>query len=204
MNGQAFFDFFNSNFFVSLSTILTIGGAVIIFLWEKTQAKQQIAILLINQIRNAEAGISKLKEHKNDLEFPVIPILPLNSWNEYSHLFAKDFDQDDMQQITNFFSIAQKIEYIVQKGNKIDRFLDHIYLRTGAIQNKIMDILESSPDQATAKQRHDQFVDKLDAGTHHYAPAGFKNELNDLLQGYSAILGTHAGTKFKSIANIKV
>ncbi len=198
-------DFLNSNFFNSLSTILTIGGAIAIYLYERNQSKQQLARLLVNEIRNAQNAIETLKDHSDDFEFPLIPVLPQNSWNKYSHIFAKDFDQDDMDQINNFFNVAQEIEYIVKKGNKIDRFLLQVEQRSGAIQGSIMNILALSDSDEAASSRFNGFKNRVDIGMgkYHYAPTGFKSNCNDLLKNYSPILGTHAGMVLKQIANLK-
>lgn len=201
---QIIINFFNSSFFGALSTILTIGGAIALYLWEKSQSKQQIARLLLNEIRNAQAAIQVLKDHSADPEFPVVAVLPQNSWNKYSHLFAKDFDQDDMEQINNFFNVAQEIENVVQKGNKINRFLLQITQRSEAIQQSIMDILANSGDDGVAKTRFDDFIRRIDTGKYHYAPSGFQTYFNEFLKNYSPVLGTHVGMALKKIANLKI
>ncbi len=203
---QKIVNFFNSNFFVALSTIGTVFGAIWLYKGQKEQEKQQIARLLVNEIRNAENGIQKLTEHASDIEFPVISILPKSSWNEYAHLFSNDFNQDDYVQINNFFNIAQEVEYTVRKGNKIDRFLLQAEQRSAAIQNNILSILTTSQSLEVAKVQFDKFVDGLNQGTvnYHYAPTGFQSHLNDLLKNYRPILETHAGTILKKAANLQV
>jgi len=197
-------NFFNSNFFVALSTMITVAGAIIIYKIQKYQKKQQIARLLVNEIRNAENGIEKLVEHASDAEFPVISVLPQNSWNEYSHLFTNDFNQDDTVQINNFFNIAREVEYIVRKGNKIDRFLIQVEQRSGAIQNTIMNLLATSANDQEAKTNFDNFVKRIDIGKFHYAPTGFQADLNELLKNYKPILENHSGTVLKRVAKLKV
>lgn len=196
--------FFNSNFFVALSTIITVAGAVWAYKLQKIQEKRQIARLLVSEIRKAEIGIEKLVEHASDVEFPVITVLPQNSWNEYSHLFTGDFNQDDSIQINNFYDIAREIEYIVRRGNKIDRFLIQVEQRSGAIQSTIMNLLAASPDDKAAATNFENFKKRIDIGKYHYAPTGFQSDLNELLRNYRPILETHAGTILKKVAKLQV
>jgi len=199
-------DFLNTNFFTGISTIVTVVGAIVVYKFQKSSEKQQIARLLVNEIRNAENGIQNLTDHANDLEYPVISILPKNSWSDYSHFFAKDLNQDDYVQMNNFFTIASVLEYVVRKGNKIDRFLLQAEQRSAATLNAIYNLVAGSPDKESEKTNFKKFESYLDEGigNYHYAPQGFHSHLTELLKNYSPILETHAGTVLKKVAKLQV
>lgn len=193
--------FFNSNFFVALSTIGTVLWAIFVYKRQREEDKQHISRLLVNEIRNAENAITKLKERTESIDIPEIIILPQNSWNKYSHLFTKDFDQDETQSINNFYSDVERANYIVSQGNSMELFLLQIRQRSNGIQKKIMDILESS-DTEQAQKNVDLFTSKLSKGLFHYAPQGFNTRLDSYLKKIKFILNTPAGAKLKRIAGL--
>jgi len=47
------------------------------------------------EIRNAERTINQIKEMSPIDSIRNLFILPVNSWNKYSHFFVKDFDRDE-------------------------------------------------------------------------------------------------------------
>src|ERR1700732_3649414 len=115
----AIFTFFNSNFFVSLSTILTIGGAIYLYIRQKAENKQQIATLLISDIRNAQSAIQTVRTSLNTNIIPEITVLPENNWKKYSYLFSRDLDQDDTAALNKFFADTERVSYIVTQFNNM-------------------------------------------------------------------------------------
>src|SRR3990167_8339720 len=103
------YPFLNSNFFIALVTGIAGGTAIWLYRKQKSENKQQIATLLIGDIRNAYAAIQAVKDSiKNNL-IPEIVILPENNWKKFSYLFSKDLDQDETYIINKFFSDAERI-----------------------------------------------------------------------------------------------
>lgn len=196
--------FFNSNFFVGLATILTVFGAIWIYKRQKNTEKQQIAALLVNDIRNAEEAIQSLKTRPQGNELPEIIILPQNSWNRYSHLFTKDLDPDQIDSINRFYFDAERANYIVTHGNTLDLFLSNIKYRTLAAHQKVLDIVEKTPTKRLAnamKQFSDKFYSK--DSLFHYSPIGFPNMLDSHLKNINFILESPAGIKLKQLAGMQ-
>ena len=79
--------------------------------------------MLVNEIRRAEDSIQQIKERNVVADLPHITVLEQNTWNQYSHLFTKDLDQDEINLINNFYSYADKINYVIKSGNETELFL---------------------------------------------------------------------------------
>lgn len=195
-------NFFNSNFFGSLSTIVTIGGAIFLYRNQQREHKQQIARLLVNEIRNAENSIRILKERTRGNDLPEIVILPQNNWNTYSHLFTNDFDQDSIQVIKTFYSNAEIANYIVAHGNSMELFLLEVKQRSSAIISKIMDIVDRTPN-SDVRGKVDEFTMKTNDSTYHYLPSGYESRLDNYLNKISFILDTPTGEKLKKLAGLR-
>lgn len=196
--------FFNSNFFQGFSTILTVIGAVILYLRQKNAEKQRIAAALVNEIRNAEEAINSLKNRTAGVEIPEIIILPQNSWNRYSHLFIKDLDQDQINTINRFYFEAERANYIVSRGNTVDLFLSNIKARTEAAHQKVLDIVATA-SKKNLKARMKEFSDRFYSQDSFfaYSPNGFPNQLDSHLKNITLILDSPAGIKLKELADVK-
>lgn len=196
--------FFNSNFFQGFSTILTVIGAVILYLGQKNAEKQRIAAALVNEIRNAEESINSLKNRPAGLEIPEIIILPQNSWGKYSHLFTKDLDQDQINTINRFYFEAERANYIVSRGNTVDLFLSNIKARTEAAHQKVLDIVATASKKrlkAEMKEFSDKFYNQ--DSFFAYSPNGFPNQLDLHLKNITLILDSPAGIKLKELAGVQ-
>lgn len=196
----AVLSFFNSNFFVASATILTIGGAIYLYIRQKGENKQQIATLMINDIRNAESAIQIVKDSLSHQIIPEITVLPENNWKKYSYLFSKDLDQDETTLINNFFSNVERVSYIVTQANNM--FLVLISDRDAAIQTANIQLVSGSKTYTEAKKKLSVFDGILSQqiSASPYIPSGFYTKLHNYLPGISDILNTEAGRKLKKIA----
>lgn len=194
--------FFNSSFFVSLSTILTIGGAIYLYFAQKRENKQQIATLLVNDIRNAQAAIQVVRDSLNVQIIPEITVLPENNWKKHSHLFSKNLDQDDTALINKFFSDVERVSYVVTQANNM--LLVTITDRDAAIQNANINIVANSKNIAQARKKLAAFDDIMNQqiSTSPYIPSGFYTKLHNYLPGIPDLLSAEVGRKLKSIAKI--
>ncbi len=199
--GTFLLTFFNSNFFVGFATVATVFGAVWIYTRQKNAEKQQIAALLVNEVRNAEQAIQALKIRSQATEIPEIIILPQNSWVKYSHLFIKDLDPDQIDSINRFYFDAERANYIVNRGNTLDLFLTNIKYRTEAAHLKVIDIIDKTNEKDLAKEIK-KFSDKFYAkdSPFHYSPIGFLTMLDNHLKNITFILDAPAGIKLKELA----
>lgn len=196
--------FFNSNFFTALSTILTVLGAVILYLNQKHAEKQRIAAALVNEIRIAEDAINSLKNRAAGIEIPEIIILPQNSWRIYSHLFTKDLDQDQINTLNRFYFEAERANYIVSHGNTVDLFLSNVKARTEAAHQKVLEIIATAP-KSQLKKKIQEFSDKFysEDSFFAYSPNGYPNQLDLHLKNITLVLDSPAGIKLKELAGLQ-
>lgn len=199
---NSIFDFFNSNFFVSLSTILTIGGAIYLYLKQKRENKQQIATLLVNDIRNAQSAVQVVRDSLGTQIIPEITVLPENNWKKYSYLFSKDLDQDETALLNKFFSDVERVSYVVTQANNM--LLVTITDRDAAIQLANINIVANAKNIAQVKKKLALFDGILSKqiSTSPYIPSGFYTKLHNYLPGIPDILSTEVGRKLKIIAKL--
>jgi len=196
-------NFLNSNFFVGLSTILTIGGAIFLYIRQKIENRQQIATLLINDIRNAQSAVRLVRDSLNAQIIPEITVLPENNWKKHSYLFSKDIDQDDVTVINKFFSDAERISYIVTQANNM--FIIGISDRSAAIQQANINLVAASKNLTQAQRKlalFDSIINHQNISVSTYFPSGFYTKLNQYLPDIPDLLNTEAGRKLKKIARI--
>jgi hypothetical protein len=200
--------FFNSQFFSGLATILTVGGAILVYKLQKGKEKQQIAILLINDIRNAHSAITSVKDalHVSGIpELPEVTILSENNWSKYSYLFSKDFDQDETALINKYFSDIERLNYIVTQANNM--FLLQVSERTAALQKENLRIIADSETIKKMIERLsklDRFFADVKTSTSPYIPVGFYDKLKKYMPEVPDLLNTPVGEKLKNIAEKKI
>ncbi|MDD5415552.1 MAG: hypothetical protein PHE48_00930 [Candidatus Daviesbacteria bacterium] len=195
--------FLDSNFFVGLSTIFTVAGAIILYKRQKDAEKRQIAALLVNEIRNAETAIQALKTRNKANEIPELIILPQNNWNKYSHLFIKDLDSDQINGINRFYFDIERANYIVNYGNTVELFLLNIRSRLMTAHETVSGIIDKS-SKVNLKKNMANFNEKFQNvnSYFHYSPIGFTTILDSHLEIIIPILDSPAGLKLKQMADL--
>lgn len=107
--------FLNNN----IGLITLIVGLLVIYLYlkQKADAKRDIAKLILQEIRYAEQQIrnSGRSSHGYSLSSRL---LPTNSWDDNIHLFIKDLKETEIDMISEFYSQAAYIDYLVEERSK--------------------------------------------------------------------------------------
>lgn len=192
--------------FDGLATILTIGGAIYLYLRSKREFKQQIATLLVSDIRNADTSIEKVRDAFDkpivNRSIPDITVLPENNWKKYSHLFSKDFDEDETSLLNLYFASVERISFIVTQSNNI--FLQTVSARTNALQKENMRILASSRSLDEVNKKLQELDKRFASGvsTSPYSPQFFYDNLGEYLPKVPSVLTSSAGKKLKKIAGL--
>src|SRR5216683_2966924 len=93
--------FFTSNFFVAVATILSVTAILWVYKMQKNDEKLKAARIILVEIIDSENLLDNLKTNRINI-INIRQILPVNSWNKYKHLFAKDFDSRGLKLIDNF------------------------------------------------------------------------------------------------------
>lgn len=202
---QQIINFFNSTFFFALVTGATGSVAIWIYYKQKAEKKQQIATVLVNEIRNAESSITTIRQQLDKEKLADVSVLPKNTWKEYSYLFSNDFDQDENKQINTFYYNAEKVHKIVYEGSYLKLFFMEVGQRANAIQKKLIDMLDTSTNPDEAMKKVEEFKAKLAApGTGiHYGPMGFRTHVKPYIREIPFILNTPTGERLKKLAGLR-
>ncbi len=105
--------FLNSNFFVGLITFMVGGFAIFLYKKKNFDTKRDAAKIILQEIRRAEDIVSDYKEH--GLYQFTKKIIATNSWAKNIHHFVGDLDQDELDKISNLYSIGEYLDKIIEK-----------------------------------------------------------------------------------------
>ena len=194
-------------------TLATGWFAIRVFKLQKRDEKVNAAISILFEIRDAEdkAKIVSEKLHTdNTSDLPSI--LPTNSWRKYSHLFAKDFE-DELKLINSFYNSCGIIEDLVNRQNNY--FWIATEERARVVQNKLADIhLEyqrelqtTGSDFEVANKATKEKFDRERAGItnfsqegSNYAPMKTATGLKFQIANFQNITTTTCGAKLKKLS----
>jgi len=112
--------FFNSNFFIAITTIFVGGFAICLYIKQRKDKKRDAAKLILQEIRYAEQKIRKYREVKSYKLYDKL--LPTNSWNDNIHQFIKELKETQIDLISDFYAKASYIDTLIatisrQKNN---------------------------------------------------------------------------------------
>lgn len=200
--------FFNSNFFVALSTFLTALAAFGVYIWQKRDKKVNAARILLSEIRNAETKLKLVKKRISGSNYEDFPsVLPVNSWSQYSHMFATDFDQDELDKINNFFSSCQSIDEMASRDNSF--FWITAEERARVVQQQLPQIIAASYDENTSEidqtklnTLKQKLLDVVSNEPYAYSPRKTVEAIKKLIDDIEKITNSPIEDKFKKIAKV--
>lgn len=198
------YHFLDSNFFQTLIILLTGVFVFMIFILQKADEKKKAAIIIINEIRNAEDAINNIKT--NRVINKLIQIMPVNSWSKYNYLFVAKLDQDEYSLISDFYSKCEQSEKA--KNNFFKIMDDSIAAKANHIQVKLIEMISDSIKGNSFQQdefniKKTIFINETDRESHLFNPLTPRNEVIDFISNITLILPTSSGLKLKNIAKIK-
>jgi len=135
-------DFFNSQFFIALSTTGTAVVAYLIYYFTKKSKIKDIANILILDIRRAERLITNYKTHPSILKRDYENLMPENNWDKNKHLFVNSLDSDQLELVNNFFVKCIDIDKQMKplKKDILETLIKKIGLTKGSIRVSISKI----------------------------------------------------------------
>lgn len=132
-------DFFNSNFFVALTTI--IAGSVALYLYkkQKSDTKKDAAKTIYSEVVYAERiieDVKKIRQNNALLELDANKyLLGDSSWSKFKYLFINDFDANEWEKINTFFNQRDAFDKTIRDIANL--FPKNIEYRTKAIQEEL-------------------------------------------------------------------
>jgi hypothetical protein len=202
-------DFFNSSFFIAITTIGTAFVAWLVYQAKIKGDKIQAARVLITEIRIAEERIDQMRNKMNDEVPSDLPLIfPTKSWKKYSHLFISDFDQDELKLLNAFYDYGELTEEYAKRDN--DFFWVATEERAKVTVQKIAEF--ACEAIAGAVVNKDQFVQNkrndlsslLDRNNALYSPSKSVNVIKKILPNIPKITTSSCGLKLKKLAKLEI
>lgn len=143
--------FFNSNFFVAITTIIAGITALLVYFRQKSDYKRDASKSLYSEIVNAERvvkEVKKIKQNNNLLSLGTDAgkyALGDSSWERLKHLFVNDFNSNEWEKLNTFFN--QKNEYSKTIENISNLFPKNIEFRMQSIQGELAKIATEQADE---------------------------------------------------------
>lgn len=208
-------DFFNSNFFQTLATLLAGLVAFEIYSKQKRDRKKDAANSILLEIQHAEKSIERVRESVREERLEIdITILQSNSWEKNNHLFVRDFDRDEWNAISNFYKKSQLLDETIRYNNTA--FANEVEQIRINRQRILADFAKDLLDQASADTETDinaqemlsNFNEKVSTFDNlymskqelPYKPMKPIDDAKTYLEDLSTLTTSSVGTKLKNIA----
>lgn len=109
------FQFLNNN--IGVVTFVVGFLAIYLYIKQRVDKRRDAASLILQEIRYAEQQIRNT-EHGTRGYSLASKLLPTNSWNDNIHLFIKDLKETQIDLISNFYSQATYIDFLIMERSK--------------------------------------------------------------------------------------
>jgi len=192
----------------TLATIITAIVAYKIYQKAKADELEDAARILILEIRESEKAIKKLLEFKNTHPDPkstgypndLIKIIPSRAWAKYSHLFIKKVNNDEYDQLSDYYSKCEVLEKYIEKNHNFF----WVSSEERAKQNEIIatQLALNNPDMKKEfyNIEHEKITNLCFVGIAPFTPAGIRTQIDKNLNSISLITPTPTWNKLKLIA----
>ncbi|MAX89202.1 MAG: hypothetical protein CMK99_00455 [Pseudomonas sp.] len=189
----------NSEGLSTLVLLITGISAFATYFLQKRNEARDAATILLNEIRNAERTIATIHHTKNINDITII--LTSNSWNKYSHLFARRLDQDEFNQVTEFYKKCELAEgarkFFLQVRN------DAISAKARYVQYSLIQLMTdavisgNSPDYPEKRQA---LINMTNIEDHLFSPGEPLSILIGHITNIPQITTSSAGMKIKKLS----
>lgn len=193
--------------FVGFATLLAGSIAWLVYLSQKKDKKTNAAKVVLSEIRLAESRIEEIKDllARKQSDFPLV--LPVNSWNSSSYLFASDFDQDQLEEINNFYNLCEVMTDAAKKDSNFAWLTSESIAQVGettAVQLILQSLKKNlSFDQTKFNKLKQSVLDNIPTHAYIYAPQKTINILNQSITQVRTITTSTTGTELKKLAKDK-
>lgn len=193
--------------FVGFTTLLAGSVAWLVYISQKRDKKTNAAKVILSEIRLAEERVSEIRNllARQQSNFPLV--LPVNSWNTYSYLFASDFDQDQLEEINNFYNLCEVMTDAAKRDSNYAWLTSEAITQIGT-NTAVELILKSlkkdlSFDETKFTKMKQSVLDNIPTHPFIYSPVKTINILSQSLNEIRAITTSTTGTKLKKLAQGK-
>jgi cbb3-type cytochrome oxidase subunit 3 len=198
----------------SIATLL--AGAIVWYLYGKAKRDEirTAAKTIILEIKEAEKVIRiflGIKNSEGSYPTDFYKITPYKAWEKYSHLFIKKLNNDEYQQVNEFYKKCEILEKYIEKNYNFFWITTEERARQKeriGVENayKLIATNENVVDNIKEGEYREQ-VEKISllymSNTPAYLPVGIKTEIDKILNSISLIINTPTWNNLKRIADYK-
>jgi len=177
--------------------------AFIIYRIQKASEKRDAAIIIINEIRNAEQAIINIKNTKRIGELSII--LPNNSWAIKKYLFVKNLDLDEYNLINDFYNKCNMAEeYRLLYFKTLN---ESVIAKSNEMQVALIRLMEvtitDSKEVNDYEIKKEKLVKMANAETWLFEPNRPVSNLIEYINNIILVTTSSAGLKIKKIGQVK-
>jgi len=187
----------------TFATILTAVVAFLIYRQTKKDELEGAVRIIILEIKESERAIKNLIEIKNSgsgYSNDLIKITPLKGWVRYSHLFMKKLNNDEYDQLNDYFKKCEVLEKYIEKNHNFFWITTEERARQNEIMGANLAFKEPELEDSAFKVKVDALLSLYFKNTSSYIPAGIKTQLDRNLNSIVLITTTPVWNKLKKIA----
>jgi hypothetical protein len=199
------------SYFSGVTTLIAGTIAWLLYAKQRADEKMQAARVLLAEIRTAEERINQIKDLVRDQQegratndFPSV--FQTKSWDKYSHLFARDFDQDELRLINDFYNYSELIDGFSKKDNNF--FWINSEERARTTQQMIATLIKNgcfdtvNPNFEEINSKIGLFMGQMDNHGRSYSPKKTINSIQLYLSKIQFITTSTCGAKLKHYARL--
>lgn len=187
----------------AFATIATAIVAYFIYKKSKSDQLENAVRIIILEIKESERIIKNLNEIKgsgNIYPDDLLKVTPLKGWVKYSHLFIQKLNNDEYDQLNDYFKKCEVLEKYIEKNH-------NFFWITTEERAKQKEMLGAKLAQEKPTLTPEEFKTEIEtlaelyfSNTSAYTPAGIKTQLDRNLDSISTITTTPVWNKLKKIA----
>lgn len=186
--------FLNTNFFIALVTLLVGTFAIIIYIKSKQDYKRDIVMAVLVEIRNAEELVEKLIAGERPINLVLIPV---RNWNRYNYLLVKDFDEDELNLINDFFARCSVIDKSLPQLSTASQ----IEQKAKSIQDALVQLAKEDPENYQIKKI--QLTTIMQREDYSFSPLAPAQEITNALNNFRFITTSSVDIKLKKMTKQK-
>lgn len=158
-------NFFNSNFFIGLVTLLVGSVAFGVYRKQKRDAKRDAANVILLEVQSAEQQLQVVRRTQGDELAENVYLMKNSSWDKYRYLFVRDFDRNEWDKISDFYnkclqydaSVAYASTYF---GSNVEKAQGHILGALAGYAKQYVNDFEALPNPDEKQELVDAFKER--------------------------------------------
>ena len=155
------YPFFNSSFFIALTTLLVGTAAYVVYRIQQRDRKREAANIILLEIQSAERILQLIKKGLAK-DPPTLPpdlrLLPNESWSKNNYLFIKDFDRNEWDSLTDFYNKCMLLDETIRYNNA--SFWNDVEQIRSNKQRILADLSKESAEELTGTVQTPSVEDK--------------------------------------------